>query len=204
MYRVLLRQCAKAVVAFAVLVPDISAAADQAAELESLAVNVDKTIQTCGLHAAAFERTKGSILSNRGFALTDQAPEAIKGLSSPSTFGTSKFLHWPDPHADIWLIASSEKPACRVVVSSSEWADQIGPRLSELVQVGNYWRLAQPGENGLAGGEDAISSRSVYFMDTPDEAKVRPTLLIMAAKPGQSVRGQKMIITVLMINKVQG
>jgi hypothetical protein len=203
----LVRQCLKAAGFLTAIAPGIALAVSQpneeAREIESLAVNVDKTVQACGLHAGAFERTKGQILGSRGIALADEAPTSIKQLSSPSTFGTSRYHRWLDPHAEIWLIASSEKPSCRVAVSHSEWVARIGARLDELVRVGNYWRPAKEGETVLVGGEDAVSFRSVYVMDTPDQVRIRPTLLIMTAKPGAALHsGQQMIITVLMVGKI--
>lgn len=190
------------------MMPNVAFGADQTAEenreVEALAINIDKSIQACGLHAAAFGRTKGTILTSRGIALTDEAPDSIKLFSAASTFGSSRFHHWFDPHAEIWLIASSEKPSCRIVVSGSQWVNKVGSRLDQLVSVGNYWRLAREGESIMHGGEDAVSVRAVYVMDLPESAKARPTLLIMTAKPGTSVQGQQMIITVLMIDKDQG
>lgn len=176
---------------------------DEAREIAFLAENLDKSIQACGLHAAAFERTRGQILNSRGIALTDEAPPAIKSLSSPSTFGTSKFHHWRDMHAEIWLIASSEKPSCRVGVSRSDWVTKIDDRLDALVQVGNFWRPAKAGETTFVAGEDAVSHRRIYVMETPDSVRIRPTLMIQTAKPEAALAGnQQMIITVLMANKI--
>jgi hypothetical protein len=176
---------------------------DDDREIESLAINMDKTIQACGVHAARFNRNGDiNILPQRGIELTDNGPEEIKRLASPSTFGRSRFHHWFDPHAQIWLIASSEKPSCRVAVSHSEWIGRIGEKLDSLVQVGNVWRPAKDGESPLQTTEKNGLSSKVYVVDTPENVSVRPTLMILTDSAGTQLPGaQQMIITVVMMSK---
>ncbi|MEZ5654616.1 MAG: hypothetical protein R3E04_01815 [Sphingobium sp.] len=170
-------------------------------EVASLATNVDKAIQACGIHAAAFGRTKGEALTHRGISLSDEAPDSIRALSSPSTLGASRYHRWLDPHAEIWLIASKEKPACRIGISNSRWVNEIGPKLAELVQVGNYWRPAREGENRISSTEQG-PIQTDYVMDVPEPATVRPLLVVTTPRSGTVLSGgQQMIITVLMLAK---
>jgi hypothetical protein len=181
---------------------DVSYPDEQEADL--LATNIDKAIQACGIHAAAFGRTNGEALAQKGISLSDQAPDFVKVLASPSTLGASRYHRWLDPHAEIWLIASKEKPACRVGISNSKWVGGIGRRLAQLVQVGNYWRPAMEGQSPI-GQIEGGPIHSSYIMDIPKTAKVRPLLSILAARSGTSLSaGQQMIVTVLMLSKTDG
>ena len=166
------------------------------ADTEALAVSVDSAIQACGLHASAFERTQGRILDQRGIALTDDAPDAIRRLASPSTFGASVYHRWQFSGAEIWLIASRERPSCRIAISHANNIESIGPRLSELVQVGNYWRPTRSGESPLP---DSLNepSNATYTMDLPASVPLRPLLIITTPRPGAFLQSyQQMIITV--------
>jgi len=170
-------------------------------EVTMLAANVDKAIQACGVHAVAFGQANGEVLTQRGVNLSEEAPEVIRALASPSTLGASRYHRWLDPHAEIWLIASKEKPACRIGIANSQWVNAIGPKLAELVQVGNYWRPAKEGESPIRQ-IDGGPIQSSYVMDLPEPSTVRPLLTMTTARSGMSLSGgQQMIITVLLLSK---
>jgi hypothetical protein len=170
-------------------------------EVNVLAANVDKAIQACGTHVAGFARTNGEALIQRGVDLGEEAPDAIRALASPSTLGASRYHRWLDPHAEIWLIASKEKPACRIGIANSEWVGRIGSRLADLVQVGHYWRPAREDETPIKQVEGG-PTQNTYVMDLPMPTAVRPLLTITAARSGMLLSGgQQMIITTLMISK---
>ncbi|MHB9880356.1 hypothetical protein ACSMXM_11935 [Pacificimonas sp. ICDLI1SI03] len=174
-----------------------------AREIEALAVNVDKAVQACGLHMGGFDPRKSDndVLVTNGISLSSDAPEDIQQLAS-SALGTSRYHRWLDPHAEIWLIAASKKPACRIAISGSEWASQIGDRLDALVQVGNFWRPASEGEIPFSALEEIGATKEVYFIDTPDHVPVRPMLIIATPTEGITLRSdQEMIITAAVVNK---
>lgn len=170
-------------------------------EIESLATNVDKAIQACGLHVSHSSKQPNEYLIEKGISLSDEAPDVIKALASPSSFGASRYHRWLDPHAEIWLIASKEKPSCRIAISGSQWVTDIGERLDKLIQVGKFWRPAKEGESPIAQKTTGPRLTS-YIMDTPEAVSVRPLLIITAAP--QNIRlagGQQMIITIFALTK---
>lgn len=177
---------------------------DDEREITSLATNIDKAIQACGLQVSERDRERRATqrtIEERGIRFTDTAPEIVKSLTG--MLGASRYHKWFDLHAEVWLVASVGQPACRILVSKSAWVSKIGPTLDKLIRVGNFWRPARHDENILQSTlEPGAPSNAMYLMDTPDGVPVRPMLIITTPTEGKVLKGgQQMIITVGSLNK---
>jgi len=77
---------------------------------------------------------------------------------------------------------------------NSQWVGEIGPKLAELIQVGNYWKPAKEDEFSITQVDDG-PIQSTYVMDLPAPATVRPFLTVTTARLGTSITGGQQMIT---------
>jgi hypothetical protein len=133
-------------------------------EVASLAKNLDDAVKVCSSMIVSTANKSASYrpeqLARQNGRLHDIAvPDAgMLSLINPK-FGPAKFANWLDPHAIIVMMNYRNTPYCRIFVEGAQWVNRIRPSLERLVQVGDFWRIEQFGQQTSAGERSVFKAK---------------------------------------------
>ena len=171
---------------------------DVAKEATSLAKNIDSAIQACDLQIVSpttEARAGQEGLEARGIKFQNEAPEIVKSVAG-GKFGPARLHQWLDPHATIWLVASTQTSTCRVLVNGT-YVQAALPELEQLIQAGNFYKLDKAQS---ITGPDYV--RTIFRGSLPKQSTVNPTVtLTRPIKPDDPGFRFGLAILVAMIEK---
>ncbi|TFU05736.1 hypothetical protein EUV02_01525 [Polymorphobacter arshaanensis] len=170
-------------------------------EVGALAANLNGAIQACEYHLAASEAEwKNQTTFGVRYSLKPASQVSPELNELAGFLGKSQFYEWFDPHASIWILASTERKACRIAVSNSKFISRAGSSLSPLILEGGTWSVATDKENpyfGKSGG----NTHQVYVQRC-ESCNIRPTLVVTEPREGQLLTSQQqMLVTISILSK---
>jgi hypothetical protein len=123
-------------------------------EAVALGKNINAAIRACDRQAVeptSEARASQKTLEEQRIHFSDTAPGYISQLGG-GKFGPARFHRWLDPHAEVWLVAYTMTPACRVIVLNSAFAQASRPELERLITSDSFWK--KDGANSFVTASD--------------------------------------------------